>query len=153
MAIASGSLAPDFELIADNGVPWKLSSARGKKVLLVFYPGDDTLVCTAQLCDYRDGIESFRGFQTDVVGISMNDKESHQKFKEKYDLPFPLLSDPDHKVAAQYGCMSPLGTRRGVYLIDEKGIIRYGHVELMTLFKRSREELLKVLAQIPNREA
>ncbi len=148
MALASGTAAPDFELIADDGKPWKLSSARGRKVLLVFYPGDDTLVCTAQLCDYRDGIESFRGFQTEVVGISGNDSASHVQFKKKYDLPFPLLTDPDHKVADLYGCMSPLGTRRGVYLIDESGIIRYGHVELVTLFKRSREELIKVLEAI-----
>ena len=111
----------------------------------MFYPGDDTPVCTAQLCDYRDGIESFDGMGVKVVGISADDGESHRKFRAKYDLPFTLLSDPKREVAARYDSKSILGVKRSVFLVDKKGLIRYRHVESLSLFRRKRDEILEVI--------
>jgi thioredoxin-dependent peroxiredoxin len=112
--------------------------------LLAFYPGDDTPVCTAQLCDYRDGIEAFAGLGVDVVGISGDDAESHRRFRAKHDLPFVLLSDPRGTVARQYGAWGLMGMKRAVVLVDEVGVVRYEKVEAMALFRRSSEELIEV---------
>ena len=113
--------------------------------MLVFYPGDNTPVCTAQLCEYRDGIESFAGLGVTVIGISPDGLESHRNFRSKHDLPFVLLSDPDLEVAKLYGCKSVLGMKRAVYLIDEQGIVRYVHIEALALFRRRAEELLDAI--------
>jgi peroxiredoxin Q/BCP len=117
----------------------------GGVTLLVFYPGDDTSVCTAQLCEYRDGIEAFQGLDTDVVGINADSLESHKKFREKHSLPFTLLVDSDMKVADAYDCKALMGMKRGVYLIDETGVIRYRHVEALSVFRRSRAELIQAI--------
>ena len=137
--------APDFELQSDNGEYFRLSDHAGESLLLVFYPGDNTPVCTAQLCEYRDGIESFANLGVTVVGISSDDLESHQDFRAKHDLPFVLLSDPDLQVAKLYGCKGALGMKRAVYLIDEQGLVRYAHVETLALFRRKASELLDVI--------
>jgi peroxiredoxin Q/BCP len=142
-----GDTAPDFTLQSDSGKPFSLSAQRGSKLLLVFYPGDETPVCTRQLCDYRDGIEAFKGLGVTVVGISRNDAESHRRFKAHHDLPFTLLSDPDLAVAGLYDSKGMLGMKRSVFLVDEHGIIRYLHVERVALFRRTREELLEVIAE------
>jgi peroxiredoxin Q/BCP len=138
--------APDFVLADSAGVEFRLSSQRGHKLLLVFYPGDNTPVCTRQLCDYRDGVEAFEGLGVRVVGISNDSAESHRKFKEKHDLPFTLLTDARLEVAGLYGCKGLLGMKRAVFLIDEEGIIRYLHIEAVALFRRSREELVQVIS-------
>lgn len=148
MALTTGIAAPDFELPADDGTVFRLSSRRGRKTLLVFYPGDDTSVCTAQLCEYRDGIEAFQGLGTDVVGISGDSLESHKKFRAKHNLPFVLLADDGLKVADQYDCKALVGMKRGVYLVDESGVIRYRHVEALSLFRRSRDELIAVIESL-----
>ncbi len=140
--------APDFTLQSDSGDDYRLSSHMGERVLLVFYPGDNTPVCTRQLCEYRDGIESFAELGVDVVGISSDDLESHQAFRDKHDLPFVLLSDPDLKVAKLYGCKGALGMKRAVFLVDEKGLIRYAHVEALALFRRRAEELLEAIREL-----
>ncbi len=145
MALSVGQSAPDFELPADDGSTFRLSSRRGRRTLLVFYPGDDTSVCTAQLCEYRDGIEAFQGLDTDVVGINADSLESHKKFREKHSLPFTLLVDSDLKVADAYDCKALMGMKRGVYLIDETGVIRYRHVEALSVFRRSRDELIQAI--------
>jgi peroxiredoxin Q/BCP len=137
--------APEIRLPADDGSEFVLSELRGQRVLLVFYPGDNTPVCTRQLCEYRDGIESFAGLGVTVVGISSNGLESHRKFREKHDLPFLLLADEALEVADRYGCKGLLGMKRAVFLVDEGGIIRYVHVEALALFRRSAEELLSVI--------
>ena len=137
--------APDFELQSDNGECFRLADHAGERLLLVFYPGDNTPVCTAQLCEYRDGIESFAGLGVTVVGISSDDLESHQDFRAKHDLPFVLLSDPDLKVAKLYGCKGALGMKRAVFLIDEQGLVRYVHIEALALFRRKAGELLDVI--------
>lgn len=140
--------APDFVLEDDQGEEFRLKDLRGSKVLLVFYPGDNTPVCTRQLCDYRDGIEAFEGLGVKVVGISNDSVESHRKFRDKHKLPFTLLSDPDLKVAAMYDSKGMLGVKRSIFLLDEEGTIRYLHVEAVSLFRRKREELLEVIESI-----
>ena len=140
--------APPFVLEDDQGGQFSLADQAGRKVLLVFYPGDNTPVCTKQLCDYRDGIEAFAGLGVDVVGISNDSAESHRKFRQKHDLPFTLLTDPDLEVAALYDSKGVLGMKRSVFLVDEKGVIRYLHVESVALFRRKREELLDVIRNL-----
>ena len=137
--------APDFSLESDDGEDYRLSAHLGERVLLVFYPGDNTPVCTAQLCEYRDGIEAFAGLGVSVVGISSDDLDSHRDFRSKHDLPFALLSDPDLDVAKLYGCKGALGMKRAVFLVDEKGIVRYAHIEALSLFRRRTKELLEVI--------
>jgi peroxiredoxin len=143
-----GRQAPGFVLEDDQGAQFSLASHAGEKVLLVFYPGDNTPVCTSQLCDYRDGIEAFEGLGVAVVGISSDGAESHRRFREKHRLPFTLLTDPELKVAALYDSKGLLGMKRSVFLVDEKGIIRYMHIESLALFRRKREELLRVISAL-----
>lgn len=139
--------APDFVLNDEEGRPFSLRDHRGEMLLLVFYPGDDTPVCTRQLCDYRDGIEAFEGLGVRVVGISKDGAESHRAFKEKHNLPFTLLSDPDLGVAAAYDSRGLLGMKRSLFLIDETGLIRYRHVETLSVFRRAREEIIAAIEQ------
>lgn len=148
MAIATGQKAPDFTLKDQDGKEFQLSK-QSEPVLLVFYPGDDTPVCTAQLCDYRDGIDTFKGLGVEVIGISKDDAQSHIKFREKYNLPFQLLSDPDLSVAKQYDCVNFMkGMKRAVFLVDTDQVIQYAHIEGLAVFKRSKEELLAVIEKL-----
>ena len=101
--IEEGKPAPDFELQSDSGESVSLKDLRGKPVVLYFYPKDDTPGCTAQACGIRDAYAEFEGAGAVVLGISPDDAASHVKFKEKYDLPFTLLADPEHEVADRYG--------------------------------------------------
>jgi len=140
--------APDFTLTDDSGESFRLSEQAPEKVLLVFYPGDNTPVCTKQLCDYRDGLESFDDLGVKVVGISHDGVESHQKFREKHDLPFTLLTDPEFKVTAMYDSKGLLGMKRSVFLVDQSMLIRYLHIELLALFRRRREEVLEAIENI-----
>ncbi len=140
--------APEFTLPDDQESSWSLSDKLGTRILLVFYPGDNTPVCTRQLCDYRDGIEAFVGLGVNVVGISNDGSESHQKFRQKHQLPFPLLTDSGLKVAEQYDSKGLMGMKRSLFLIDEQGIVRYLHVESLALFRRSREEVLAAIAEL-----
>lgn len=140
--ISPGDQAPDFELEADDHSMFKLSTFLGRRVLLVFYPGDETPVCTAQLCEYRDGFGDYTELGVEVIGISRDSVESHQRFKQKRMLPFTLLSDPQLVAAKAYGASGLLGMKRAVFLIDESGVVRYAHVETLALFKRSHEELV-----------
>jgi peroxiredoxin Q/BCP len=143
--LKEGDKAPGFELADDAGETFRLADHLGQKLLLVFYPGDDTPVCTRQLCDYRDGVEAFAGLGVTVIGISNDSVESHREFKRKHRLPFTLLSDPDLEVAGRYDSKGMLGMKRSVFLLDESGVIRYRHVETLALFRRHREELLEVI--------
>lgn len=139
------SPAPDFTLQADDGSKFSLSSQRGKRVLLVFYPGDETPVCTAQLCEYRDGFEDYQQLNCTVIGISSDDTASHQRFKQRRQLPFTLLSDPQLEVAALYGAKGLLGMKRACFLVDEHGVLRYQHIEATALFRRRQDELVEAL--------
>ena len=146
--VTTGEQAPDFELLDEEEGAFRLSDREGHWTLLVFYPGDDTPVCTRQLCEYRDGIEEFEDLGIDVVGISADDARSHRRFKAKRDLPFTLLSDPDLEVAERYGCRGTLGMKRGVFLVDPDLVCRYAHVEALALFRRSRDELVEVIRSV-----
>jgi peroxiredoxin Q/BCP len=129
--VKEGAPAPDFDLAADDGTRVKLSDLRGKKVVLYFYPKDDTPGCTKQACDIRDRKQEFDTHGALVFGISPDDVESHKKFKKKFDLNFPLLSDEGHKVADAYGVWKQnsfygvkyWGNERTSFIIDEDGNI------------------------------
>jgi peroxiredoxin len=140
--------APLFVLPDDQGGQFSLAEQVGRKVLLVFYPGDDTPVCTKQLCDYRDGVEAFAGLGVEVVGISNDSADSHRRFREKHGLPFTLLTDTDLAVAVLYDSKGMLGMKRSVFLVDEQGVIRYLHIESVALFRRKREELLEAIRKL-----
>ena len=129
--IQIGATAPDFTLPDENGKQVKLSGLRGKKVILYFYPADDTPGCTAQACGFRDNIAVIEEKNAIVIGISPDSATSHQKFRTKYNLPFVLLSDLDHAVAEKYGAWGEkefagkksTGVIRSHYVIDEQGKI------------------------------
>jgi peroxiredoxin Q/BCP len=126
-----GDNAPDFELQSDAGTPMRLSELRGRKVILYFYPKDDTSGCTTEACEFRDRFPDLEEHGAVVLGVSPDGVQSHQKFKTKYDLPFTLLSDPDHAVADAYGAWGEKkmygktyeGVLRTTYLVDEQGRI------------------------------
>jgi peroxiredoxin len=146
--IKVGERSPNFELPNESGEFFRLSDHLGERLLLVFYPGANTPVCTAQLCDYRDGIEAFTNLGVTVVGISPDSPETNAAFKEKHRLPFILLSDTDYAVAKPYGCKGALGMKRAVFLLDEAGIVRHAHIESLALFRRKAEELLDIIAAL-----
>jgi peroxiredoxin Q/BCP len=148
LAIHPGDQAPDFELSDQDGKLFRLSDQQGQRLLLVFYPGDDTPVCTAQLCDYRDGMEDFEDLGVNVVGISSDSESSHQAFRKKHDLPFALLSDPDLEVARKYDCKALIGMKRAVFLLDEDHKIQYHHIETVAVFRRHREELIEAIRRL-----
>lgn len=148
MNIQLDEKAPDFTLNDDQELPFRLSAYAGRRLLLVFYPGDDTPVCTRQLCEYRDGIGEFRDLGVEVIGISRDDAASHRRFKEKHALPFRLLSDPDLGVAEQYGCRGIMGMKRGVFLLDEQHTVRYAHVETISVFRRRKDELVDAISRL-----
>ncbi|HSH75691.1 MAG TPA: thioredoxin-dependent thiol peroxidase [Longimicrobiales bacterium] len=126
-----GSSAPDFTLPSDDGGEVTLSSFRGKKVVLYFYPKDDTPGCTTQACDFRDALPSFEGVEAVVLGVSPDTTESHGRFRQKFDLNFPLLADEGHTVSEAYGVWQEksmygrkfMGIERSTFLIDEKGTV------------------------------
>jgi thioredoxin-dependent peroxiredoxin len=145
-----GEPAPDFELPGTDG-NFKLSEHRGERVVLLFYPGDNTMVCTKQFCSYRDRAEDFAALGATVVGISSQDLESHAGFVAKHGLNVPLLADVDKQVAKLYSAvMSGVGaTKRAVIVIDEQGVVRHRHDHLLGLDYQSVDELKSVLDTLP----
>ena len=144
-----GEQAPDFELAGTDG-PFKLSDHRGERVVLLFYPGDNTMVCTKQFCSYRDRADDFATLEATVVGISSQDLASHEQFAAKHGLNVPLLADVDKEVAKAYSAFSSrLGTKRAVIVIDEQGIVRHRHDHLLGLDYQSVDELKSVLDAVP----
>ena len=145
--IEVGQEAPDFELESDNGGTIRLSDLRGKPVVLYFYPRDDTPGCTAQAGAIRDAWSDFRDSGAVVLGVSPDTVASHQKFKEKYGLPFTLLADPDHAVAERYGVWQEksyagktyMGIHRSTFVIAPDGTVEHalygvradGHADLV----------------------
>ncbi len=124
-----GDVAPGFTLPADNGATISLSDFRGKKVILYFYPKDDTPGCTTQACGFRDSYPQIEEQNAVVIGVSPDDVASHQKFKTKFDLPFLLVADTDHSLAEAYGVWGEksmygrtyMGVTRSHFVIDEEG--------------------------------
>jgi peroxiredoxin Q/BCP len=144
-----GESAPDFELTGTDG-PFKLSEHRGERVVLLFYPGDNTMVCTKQFCSYRDRADEFAGLNATVVGISSQDLESHEGFAGKHSLNVPLLADVDKQVARAYSVYSNrLGTKRAAIVIDEDGIVRDRHDHLLGLDYQSVDDLKAALDALP----
>ncbi len=143
MSLEVGKKVPDFSLVADNGKPFKLSSKIKNKVLLVFYPGDGTPVCTNQFTEYSKNSKDFDELDVEVIGICTNDLKSQKAFKSKLDLPFTLLSDSDAKVSKEYDCYGLFGTKRGVFLVDKDMELKYSHVESVSIFKRTSSELVE----------
>lgn len=129
--------APDFTLPDGNGAEWHLADQRGKVVVLLFYPGDETPVCTRQMCSVRDRWDDYLATGAEVVGISSDSVESHKSFAEHHGLPLRLLSDSDRAVAKLYGSISLIPGRvaRSVFVIDARGILRYSDVRPIGLFK------------------
>lgn len=143
MAIGIGDKAPDFTLPGTGGMSYSLSSFRGQPVVLVFYPGDDTPVCTKQLNSYNNELTFFSDVGAQVLAISAQDVSSHEKFSTKFGFGFPLLADTDKAVADAYGTVGPLGfARRSVFVIDRDGVIRYAHRAIAGLTFRSVDELI-----------
>jgi peroxiredoxin Q/BCP len=118
--VEEGSQAPDFELKSDAGETVKLSQFRGRPVVLYFYPRDDTPGCTKEACAFRDAYDEYLARDAVILGVSRDGEESHRKFKQKYDLPFTLLSDPDHEVAEAYGVWA----EKSMYGRKSMGIVR-----------------------------
>ena len=131
MAISAGIPAPDFELLDDTNTPRKLSDYRGRNVVLYFYPADDTPGCTKEACNFRDDYSAYEKADVVILGVSPDTVKSHVKFKQKYQLQFPLLADEGHKVCDLYGVWGPKkfvgkeyeGVLRTTFLIDKKGNI------------------------------
>jgi len=145
-----GDEAPDFTLANSENENIKLSDYRGYNVIVAFYPKDNTSVCTAQLCDYRDAWSDLNGGDAVVLAINNDSVESHRGFQDKYQFPFQLLSDPDRKVAKLYKAAMPFinMVKRAIFIVDKKGKIAYKHTELTPMTRRTSEELLGVLREL-----
>jgi thioredoxin-dependent peroxiredoxin len=144
-----GDKAPLFKGTDQNGLPFSIADLKGKKMVLYFYPQDDTPTCTVQACNLRDhyGLLRRRGFE--VVGVSPDSEKAHQKFEKKFDLPFTLLADPQHKIIDKYGVWGEkelfgrkyMGLIRTTFVIDEKGTIRF-----ISLKPKSAKHAQEILA-------
>jgi peroxiredoxin Q/BCP len=147
-----GDMAPDFTATTDAGTTIKLSDFRGKRVILYFYPKDDTPGCTAQACGFRDNYLAIEEKNAIVLGVSPDGAKSHQKFKTKYNLPFTLLADEDHSIAEAYGVWAEksmmgkkyMGIERSHFVIDETGKIVAAEVKVKP--DDSVEKALEILA-------
>lgn len=144
-----GDPAPDFTLESTEG-PFTLSEHRGERVVLLFYPGDDTTVCTRQFCSYRDAGEDMDGLDATVVGISTQGMKSHEAFKAKYGLTTPLLADRGGEVAKAYGVYSKRFkvAKRTVVIVDEHGRIAHQHSNPISLTYDGVDELREALAEV-----
>ncbi|WP_315791660.1 peroxiredoxin [Fischerella sp. JS2] len=155
MSVKVGDIAPDFTLPSQSGSLVSISNYRGQKcVVLYFYPKDDTPGCTAESCAFRDQYEVFQDAGAEVIGISGDSPESHQKFAHKHQLPFILLSDTSNQVRKLYGVPATLGLLPGrvTYVIDQDGVVRHIFNSQFN-FKGHVEEALKTLQSLQKRGA
>jgi thioredoxin-dependent peroxiredoxin len=144
-----GNKAPDFTLKDLDGNDWRLADHAGKTVVLLFYPGDNTPVCTAQLCSVRDHWSDYQATGAEVVGISTDSADSHKSFAGKHSLTLNLLADEKGEVVEKYGMKSWLPGRsaRGVVVVDKAGNVAYHKVQSLSLFKPSDDEVLAAIKQ------
>ncbi len=151
-----GAPAPDFTLpgivlvdgAAERG-SYTLSEHRGHPVVLAFYPGDETAVCTKQLCSYTSELDRYKGLDAAVWAISTQDLDSHERFARKHGLGFPLLADTASEVVRAYGiAMAGLGLRRSVFIVDADGVLRWKHVALVGLTYQSNDTITAELAKL-----
>src|SRR6266404_4275476 len=142
-----GDAAPDFTLNDGDSESWRLAAQRGTVVVLLFYPGDETPICTRQMCSVRDRWEDYAATGAEVVGISTNTVDSHKNFAEHHNLPLRLLADVDRKVADLYGALSliPGKVARSVFVIDAKGVIRYRDVRPLGLFRPKDDDVIRAI--------
>lgn len=149
MAVKIGDTAPDFTLSSQSGAQVNLSDYRGKNIVLYFYPKDDTPGCTQESCAFRDQFTVFQDAGAEVIGISADSPESHQRFAAKYQLPFTLLSDTGNQVRKLYGVPATLGLLPGrvTYVIDKQGVVQHIFNSQFN-FKGHVEESLKTLQQL-----
>ena len=147
MSTNIGAPAPDFTLKDGDGRDWRLSEHKGRVVVLLFYPGDETPVCTKQMCSVRDNWEEYRRTGAEVVGVSTDSVESRKKCAEHHSLPLRLLSDPDRRVAELYGAKSWLPARaaRSVVVIDAQGRVRHNKAQPLSLFRPKDDEVLEAI--------
>lgn len=143
-----GDAAPDFELPGTGGKTYRLSDYRGRKLVLAFYPGDFTAVCTKQFCSYRDQGEKLDQIGADVLGISPQSVESHERFTQEKSLNVPLLADEDKSAAKAYGVLAGPMVRRAIFVIDEQGIVRHRKVTLVGLSFESVDDLEQAVAAV-----
>lgn len=144
-----GAEAPDFTLRDGTGQEWHLQSHRGKVVVLLFYPGDETPVCTRQMCSLRNHWQEYAATGAEIVGISTDSVESHQSFVEHHKLPLRLLSDTGRKVADAYGARSliPGKVARSVFVIDANGRIRHSDVRPIGLLRPKDADIIKAIRE------
>ena len=148
MGLDVGDPAPDFELDGTEG-RFRLSDHRGQRVVLLFYPGDFTPVCTKQFCSYAERAEDMSSLDAVVVGISAQDVDSHTKFVTEKDIPVQLLADTDKSVAKSYGATAPMvGVRRAVFIVDGEGKLAYKHVHTLGLDFQTVDEIKEALQQV-----
>lgn len=154
MAIDAGQPAPDFTLPDENGNLRTLSDYRGKPVILFFYPEDDTPGCTLEVCNFRDDYDQYHAYDVQLLGVSPDGVDSHQAFKTKFNLPFPLLADQGHAICDLYDVWGEKvmfgnrfeGVRRSTFVIDADGLIvkRYAQVGI----KKHSQELLRIVGEL-----
>lgn len=146
MAIGTGDRAPEFTLPGTGGRDYSLSSYLGAPVVLVFYPGDNTPVCTTQLRSYTADWARFEQLGAAILGISPQDVASHESFSAANDFPFPLLADTDKAVGERYGILGPLGFyRRSAFVVDPEGVVRYAHRAVAGTTFRRTDELVRAI--------
>jgi peroxiredoxin Q/BCP len=143
-----GDPAPDFELPGTDDKTYRLADYRGRKVVLAFYPGDFTAVCTKQFCSYRDQSDKLDNLGAEVLGISPQSVESHERFVEEKRLNVPLLADEDKQVARAYGVLAGPMVRRAIFVVDEEGIVRHRKVTLAGLTFESADDLQRAVASL-----
>jgi peroxiredoxin Q/BCP len=143
-----GDPAPDFELPGTGGKIYRLADYRGRKLVLAFYPGDFTAVCTKQFCSYRDQSERLDELGAEVLGISPQSVESHERFTEEKRLSVPLLADEDKEVARAYGVLAGPMVRRAIFIVDEEGIVRHRKVTIAGLTYESVDDIEQALASV-----
>ncbi len=143
-----GDPAPEFELPGTGGKTYRLADYRGRKLILAFYPGDFTAVCTKQFCSYRDQGERLDQLGADVLGISPQSVDSHERFSEEKRLNVPLLADEDKSVARAYGVLAGPMVRRAIFILDEEGIVRHRKVTLAGLTFETVDDLEQALATL-----
>jgi peroxiredoxin Q/BCP len=143
-----GDPAPEFELPGTGGRTYRLADYRGRKLVLAFYPGDFTAVCTKQFCSYRDQGERLDRLGAEVLGISPQSVASHERFSEEKRLNVPLLADEDKAVARAYGVLAGPMVRRAIFVVDEEGVVRHRKVTLAGLSYESVSDLERALAAV-----
>ena len=143
--LETGATAPDFTSVDQRGNEFRLGALRGRWVVLYFYPKDETIGCTAEACEFRDQLEAFQGLGAEVVGVSVQDQETHRRFAEHHRLPFRLIADPDRRITRAFDALGFLGVAKRVsFLIDPEGRIRdvyRSEVRPRSHVDRAREKL------------